>query len=163
MTRTKRGQGQRRASRQRHYDRPEVYVSVYCAGREDAPHEKWRVATMEPVLQEDGSPLIADEQIVWSISRAGYADPAHDTLLPYAGSPTQTLDGDEWVSGERERDARVFSDEYRLRWSFRCATCGMRRVFKQPSELYGPLRAIAALGIPEVELLHLINANRRAA
>jgi hypothetical protein len=163
MTRTKRGQGQRRASRQRHYDRPDTYVSVYCAGKVDSPHEKWRIATIEPVLTEDGSPLVDLEQVVWSISGRGYADPTSAELLPCAGNPTQTLDGDQWVNGDDERDARALSAAYRVRWNFHCATCNMRRVFGKPAEIYGPLRALASLGINEIELVHLVNANRRAA
>lgn len=133
--------------------RPEVYVSVYCAGTADAPHDKWRIGSLFPEIY--------DGAIVWHAFNGFYYEPASSHGVPISGRVSQWLEGNSWVShrkGSHDRD--VFNkDDFRVRWNFACETCKMRQPIARPADYYESFTAVAQLGVFEIELLHLIHAD----
>lgn len=129
-----------------------AYVSVFCVGPADAPHEKFRIASFIP--EEDAS------AVVWHAAPGTYFDPSHPTTIPISGRVSQWLDGNRWVSrGTGEHNRAVFdSESFRVRWNLACDRCSARRVVRTPADLYPAFTALAVAGIQEVELVHLIHA-----
>lgn len=129
------------------------YVSVFCAGTEAAPHEKWRIATFYPDAFEG--------EVIWMSHARSYYDPSSHFTIHVAGSVTQRLEGDTWIA-TTSRDHDIHSPSFRTRWNLECRQCGLRKVVAQPRTFYPVFTALAQLQIPEVELLHLIHSGRHA-
>lgn len=145
MSRKKQGMYSRRHTL---YSRDEstTFVSVYCSGTELDPHAKWRIASLLLDVH-DGAPT-------WNPHAGKYYDPAEDTLIPLAGDITQFLDGDQWVSKNKdERDPMVTdSPTFRIRWVFRCRVCQLAKVVGAPRQHSPWLTILAEADRREVDL-----------
>lgn len=129
------------------------YVSVYCDGISVGDHEKWLIASFLPDVK-NGS-------LVWHPDPVGYRDPKTARITPIARDVVQWLDGDAWVSkAPMAHDPYLFYKEsFRVRWTLRCATCGLSRAAKSPELFYAPFATMANLNIKEVRLAHLVHAS----
>jgi len=126
------------------------YVSVFCSGTTARAHEKWRIASFFPEVHE--------EVIVWHDFGPNYYEPDSPIAIRVAGTISQWLVGDRWISRD-DHDADVFSEPaFRVRWSLGCGVCGMRKVIAPPSTFYEKFNLMAQLGIKEVGLSHLVNS-----
>lgn len=123
------------------------YVSVFCRGEDDNPHEKWRVASLYPELLDDA--------LFWVESTSGYADHSRRELFVTHPPVTQYLSGDRWLATTEQKTARHQAG-FRMRWAFRCSQCGFSQVFARPLQLADAVTEIAALhaedGIVEISL-----------
>lgn len=136
------------------YSRPEVYASVYCVGTTDKPHPKWRIASFHPEIHNG--------DLVWHAFNGSYYEPETTRAVHVAGGVSQWLEGDRWVSHTDHAPDVFQSEQFRVRWNLRCRECGMSRAVADPSAMYDAFTALAQLQIPEIELIHLVHAQRHA-
>lgn len=130
---------------------PPVYVSIYCTGDTSA-HDKWMIASVVPE--------VSGSNIVWHVSPRAYHDPTASAAQRTAVTVAQWLVGDQWLSHE-DAPREVFNDpRFRVRWNLECGICHLKRTIATPAELYPALTTLAQLQIREVELNHLVHANR---
>ncbi|MFS0867446.1 hypothetical protein AB3M83_08950 [Microbacterium sp. 179-B 1A2 NHS] len=123
------------------------YVSVYCSGREIAPHPKHRIASFVP--SDDPA------HNHWVESTAGYAAHAEAHYFKVIPRATQWLVGDRWLEPDERRDARD-ANAFRSRWRLQCPHCRIVKPFANPTQLSPAISALALLrgedGIIEVPL-----------
>lgn len=139
------------------YSKPDIYVSVYCVGTPgtpEHPHDKWRIASFYPYVHDD--------EIVWRSFSENYYEPESPYALHISGNVSQQLNGNEWVSVGDVDPGVIYGTDFRLRWNLACGRCGMRRTIATPSDFYEEFTALAQLQIPELELIHLVHAQRNA-
>ncbi|MEN0023241.1 MAG: hypothetical protein AAGC61_08155 [Microbacterium sp.] len=128
------------------------YVSVFCVGTPEAPHDKWRIATFYPDVFGDG--------VIWMPHQRSYYEPGVARTIHIAGSVSQRLDGNAWIP-VGDRSYNYDSPTFRMRWNVGCRECGMRKVIAAPKTFYPAFTALAQAGIREIELLHLIHSSPR--
>lgn len=126
---------------------PGPYVSVYCCGRDDSPHSKYKIASFVPSDQAGST--------AWVENTLGYASHSSGRYFKVMPPVTQWLEGDQWLVADARRDSRD-QDGFRSRWSLRCPTCSLSKTYASPVELGNAISALALLrsddGIFEVSL-----------
>jgi hypothetical protein len=124
-----------------------IYISVFCRGPVEVPHEKWRIGSFVPG-EHNGA-------IVWHESTSGYAEQGGTTLTRVYPPIAQWLKGNEHVDRENA-DPNVFYDaDFRIDWLLKCKTCGYAKKIGKPSKAYPVLTALIAFavdGILEIPL-----------
>ena len=126
-----------------------LYVSVYCRGTIDAPHEKWRIASFRPEAHEG--------ELFWTENESGYAE--QGTMFRVYPPATQWLDGTQYIRRDEDgaaivaghSDAEVFyRDTFRVGWMLKCKRCGFGHKIGKPRDAYPLLTALAQNGIEEI-------------
>ncbi|MBF4568780.1 hypothetical protein ITJ57_08345 [Plantibacter sp. VKM Ac-2880] len=144
MSRTKRGAFRLKGGRRNIMRSDEPYLSFYCRGPQDAPHEKWRIGTVF-ASEHNGS-------VGWHESTSGYAEPSSDTLTKVYPPFTHWLDENEYIDRERH-DPDVFEQPgFRVVWDLKCPKCRFARRIGNPAAHYGLIAELWGIGIREISL-----------
>lgn len=132
MSRKKNDNGVRRGGWTNTVRADRLYVSVYCRGGDENPHDKWRVVSFR-----------RDEQS-WTENVSGYADHDDRCLFRVLPEVTQYLVDDRWI---RSAAALGFEPEagLRSRWALRCAVCKFGDVFASTNRYTAALDQLSSL------------------
>ena len=127
-------------------DPNDTFVSIYCSGTEQNPHDIWRIGSF---YRDDGH----SSGPVWLEHRGKYQEPGNDTLIPISSRVTARLDGDHHVtSAEFKRDPDALSNgDSRSRYRFECGVC--KQVLVRRAEAVHPLfEKLTAVGMSMLSL-----------
>jgi hypothetical protein len=144
VSRTKKGQLRKgHSSISRGHDE---FVSIYCRGTVEAPHDKWKIASFMPA-DHNGERF-------WTESTSGYAETGSDALSRVYPLATQWLDGTEYIFRDADGralvkgkpDAEVFyRDTFRTGWMLKCKTCDYAHKIGNPRDAYSLMDRLASL------------------
>lgn len=150
MSRKKTGRSQLVVGKQNQVIGEGRFVSFYCRGTTEHPHEKWRIGSVCPDVHND--------ELFWAENRSGYAETG---ATYFYGLPpfTRWLDGDRYLKqdmtlGGTADESEIFSytrDEFRTTWELECRLCRYKSTIR-PNAAYPLLNQFSTLGVIEVPL-----------
>lgn len=150
MSRKKTGRGKVIAGRRNTMIGDGRFVSFYCRGTIESPHDKWRIGSVRRDVH-NGVPY-------WTESTAGYVE-AGETLFYGLPPFTRWLDGSRYIPQDLtlggaadEADVYAYSRaEFRTIWELECRTCRFKRPIR-PAAALPILDRISASGVLEVPI-----------
>jgi hypothetical protein len=129
------------------------YVSIFCRGTVENPHDKVLIGSL--------SPEVMAGDLLWTVTESGYAETGAENLTRIKPRISQWLDGDHYIERDPygnalrdgEHDPMVFYKEsFRAAWQFKCDSCKFAFRIGDPTRIYERLNQLSTPGVIEIPL-----------